>query len=92
MVDRIIYKAVNVCNWRSAHDNQDLCSINFRFPALKHYIKAQGRLSLKETILAVLALRNVEHMKKYRRPYAAGLWIGSMSGFSEDYECTVTLN
>lgn len=39
--------------------------------------------------LAVSALGNVAYLIKYRRPYAADLWIGSMSVFKKDYECTM---
>jgi hypothetical protein len=48
-----------------------------------------GGLSLKETVWAVSALGNVAYLIKYRRPYAADLWIGSMSVFKKDYECTM---
>ena len=47
---------------------------------------------MRETILAVLVAENVEHLNKYRRPYTAGLWIGSMSVFKEVYERTETLS
>lgn len=42
--------------------------------------------------LAVFAAGNLEHKITYRRPYTAGLWIGSMSVFKEVFECTAILN
>ena len=41
---------------------------------------------MRETIPAAFVAENVEHLIKYRRPYTAGLWIGSMSVFKEVYE------
>ena len=46
---------------------------------------------MRETIPAVLVSENVEHLNKFRRPYTAGLWIGSMSVFKEVYERKETL-
>jgi len=51
-----------------------------------------GGLSLIKTVWVVSALGNVAYLIKYRRPYAADLWIGSMSVFKKDYECTMISN
>jgi hypothetical protein len=51
-----------------------------------------GGLSSRETIPALLTAENVAYLNKYRRPYTAGLWIGSMSVFKEVYERTEILS
>jgi hypothetical protein len=55
-------------------------------------LKLRAGYPSKKPFRTVFALGNVEHLNNYRRPYTAGLWIGSMSVFKEDYECSVILN